>query len=120
MSKFNIFFKIVKQYITLGLVYLLRNNLSLIAGNSILSNKGQKGQDISSVTRTRIHQAVDFGQSFAKNVSSTSTQIRSNTYSSKSPEFKHSQFSKPRKNVPEMNDIALTSAFAAKVIKSGK
>ena len=95
-----------------------QNLKNFILGNAILTTGG-RGQDIGSVTKTKVRQAVDFGQSFAKNVSTTAIRFRS-TYSNKSPEYIHSQLSKPRNGVSESSNIALTSAFAAKILKNGK
>ena len=97
-----------------------RHCKSFFSANAIIPSRGE-GQDIGSVSRVKFRQAVDFGQSFSKNVTDTTSRIRfKSSYSTKSAESVHSQFLKPRKNVPKMSDSALTSAFAAKVLKKGE
>ena len=107
------------MYVNQFHLWIVRDK-SLFSANAIIPSRGE-GQDIGSVSRVKFRQAIDFGQSFSKNVTDTTSRIRfKSSYSTKSAESVHSQFLKPRKNVPKMSDSALTSAFAAKVLKKGE
>ena len=68
----------------------------------------------------KVSKAIDFGESLARNVSFTAYKIGGNFFQKSSPEFIHAQFLKPRREVTNLADIALTSAFAArKLIQDG-
>lgn len=75
-----------------------------------------EGEDISSVPQRTINDAVTVGQSFAQNVTRFKTQT--GNFRSGTPEFFHTQFSRPRNGVNELSGAALTSAFAAKRLVS--
>ena len=87
------------------------------SGDAILNIIGQ-GQDIGSIADNVLRSAVDFGLSFAQNVSSAIPRF-AHVSSKSSPEFKHSQLQKSRNDVPELSDASLVSAFAAKLLKKG-
>ena len=61
---------------------------------------------------------MDFGLSFAQNVSSAIPRF-AHVSSKSSPEFKHSQLQRSRNDVPQLSDASLVSAFAAKLLKKG-
>merc|ERR1711963_264415 len=87
------------------------------SGDAILNIIGH-GQDIGSIADNALRSAVDFGLSFAQNVSSTIPRF-AHVSSKSSPEFKHSQLQKSRNDVPQLSDASLVSAFAAKLLKKG-
>lgn len=76
-----------------------------------------QGPDLSSVSNTQITKAVDFGTSFSNNVSFATRQFGNNIRAG-SPEFVHYQFLKPRQGVQQLNEAALTGAFAAQQLES--
>ena len=95
-----------------------------ISANSILgvnfdtrqANVQNVGQNIRGVSKTSITRAINFGESWARNVSIAANEIGGQLYDIDSPEFFHAQHQKPKLKVNSLADTALTSAFAARTI----
>ena len=75
------------------------------------------GQNIRGiVTKNSVTRAINFGESWARNVSAAANRIGGKLFSKGDPEFFHAQFQKPKRKVNGLTDTALTSAFAARTI----
>ena len=75
------------------------------------------GQNIRGiVTKNSVTRAINFGESWARNVSVAANNIGGKLFEKESPEFFHAQFQKPKLKVNSLADTALTSAFAARTL----
>ena len=80
----------------------------MLSANSILGSSNRAfggpstGQDLSGVSRNSLMRAIDFGESFAKNVSRAALRMGGSRFSKGSPEYFHAQFLKPKSKVSVM------------------
>jgi len=94
-----------------------------VNSNSILGLSTRQG-DIPSVgqnirgivTKNSVTRAINFGESFARNVSVAANKIGGKLFDKGSPEFFHAQFQKPKLKVNSLADTALISAFVARTL----
>ena len=87
----------------------------MLSANSILGSSNRAfggpstGQDLSSVSRNSLMRAIDFGESFAKNVSRVALRMGGSRFSKGSPEYFHAQFLKPKSRVSLMTVVEFHS-----------